>query len=267
MKTNSLNSNTNDVTVVFDNYDGNPSTKDHTHIRRTGGVVVPLIEFTSKTVFSSSKKTFLSNYSNKQRFIDTVASKLTENNILVKHSSGDVDYLIALTALEKLKSSNVVCITDDTNVLVLLLHYAESSQFNIYLEASRSTATRPQWNVLQTKSVVGKAVVSCLIFIHAFLRCDTVSTIYLKGKTALISKVGNIKEFTSNFYKNNVSASEISEMSEKVMLVLYGNSQYETLNELRKFQYNLKVATSKNVVQARALPPTYNATAQQYTTK
>ena len=46
------------------------------------------------------------------------------------------------------------------------------------------------------------------------------------------------------------------------MLVLYGNSQYETLNELRKFQYNLKVATSKNVVQARALPPTYNATAQ-----
>ena len=44
-----------------------------------------------------------------------VASKLTENNILVKHSSGDADYLIALTALEKLKSSNVVFITDDTN--------------------------------------------------------------------------------------------------------------------------------------------------------
>ena len=48
----------------------------------------------------------------------------------------------------------------------------------------------------------------------------------------------------------------------KRSLVLYGNSQYETLNELRKFQYNLKVATPKNVVQARALPPTYNATAQ-----
>ena len=154
MKTNYLNSNPNDVTVVFDNYDGNSSTKNHTHIRRTG-VLGSFIESTSKTVFSSSKKTFLSNYSKKQRFIDMVASKVTENNILVKHSSGDADYLIALTALEKLKSSNVVCITNDTNVLVLLLHYAESSQFNLYLEASSSNATHPQWNVLLTKSAVG----------------------------------------------------------------------------------------------------------------
>ena len=82
------------------------------------------------------------------------------------------------------------------------------------------------------QSVVDKAVISCLLFIHAFLGCDTVSSIYQKGKAALISKVDNIKEFASR-YKNNVSA-------------------FETLNELRKFHYNLKVATSKNVVQARA---------------
>ena len=195
MKTNYLDSNTNDVTVVFDNYDGNPSTKYHTHLRTTGGVLGSLTEFTSttvfssskktflsnySTVFSSSKKTFLSNYSNQQRFIDTVASKLRENNILVKHSSEDVDYLIALTSLEKLRSSNGVCITDDTDVLVLLLHYAHSSQFNLYLEASSSNATRPQWNVLQT--VIGKAVISCLLFIQAFLGCDTVSSIYLKER-------------------------------------------------------------------------------------
>ena len=64
--------------------------------------------------------------------------------------------------------------------------------------------------MLQTKSVVGKAVISCLLFIHAFLGCDTVSSIYLEGKTALISKIDNIKEFASSFYKNNVSASKIS---------------------------------------------------------
>ena len=44
----------------------------------------------------------------------------------------------------------------------------------------------------------------------------------------LISKVDNIKEFASSFYQNNVSASEITEIGEKVMLVLYGNSQSET---------------------------------------
>ena len=45
-----------DCDLVFDNYDGNPSTKDHTHIRRTGGVVGHFIEFTSKTVFSLARR-------------------------------------------------------------------------------------------------------------------------------------------------------------------------------------------------------------------
>ena len=38
------------------------------------------------------------------------------------------------------------------------------------------------------------------------------------------------------------------------MLVLYGNKDYQTLDDFRKFHYNLKAATSKNVVQAKALP-------------
>ena len=49
-------------------------------------------------------------------------------------------------------------------------------------------------------------------------------------------------------------ASQIADMGEKVMLVLYVNKDYQTLDDLRKFHYNLKVATSKNVVQAKALP-------------
>ena len=157
-------------------------------------------------VSSTSKKTFLSNYSNKQRFIDMLASKLVESNILVEHSSGDADYLIALTATEKLKSS----------------------QFNLYLEASSSNATRAQWSILETWSVLGDPVISILPFIHAFWGCDTISSIFLKGKTALIRKVNQIKNFVLSYYKNDVSVSEISDMGETVMLVLYGNNGYET---------------------------------------
>ena len=249
------------MTVVFDNYSGTPSTKDHTHIRRTSGVQGPAVDFMQKTVFSSNKNTFLSNHMNKQRFINMLATKLIESDILVEHSSGDADYLIALTAIEKVRESNVVCVTDDTDILVLLLHYAKKNQFNLHLKASSSSATRPQWDIFETQGVLGSPVISHILFIHAFLGCDTVSSIFLKGKTALLNKIDQIKNFASCFYED-VPASDIADMGEKVMLVLYGNKHYDTLNEFRMFQYNLKVATSKNVVQAKSLPPTYNGAAQ-----
>ena len=57
-------------------------------------------------------------------------------------------------------------------------------------------------------------------------------------------------------------ASQIADMVEKVMLVLYGNKDYQTFDDLQKFHYNLKVATSKNVLQTKAPPPTSNAAVQ-----
>ena len=66
-------SNTKDIALVFDHY-GGPSTKDHIHIRRTGGVQGVAINFMLKTMFCTYKKTFLSNHFN----------KLVENEIFVK---------------------------------------------------------------------------------------------------------------------------------------------------------------------------------------
>ena len=155
-----------------------------------------------------------------------LSSNLVENEIFVKHSSGDADYLIALIAIEKVKNNNIVCITDDTDILVF---------YSIMLRELHS------------------------IFIW---RRQVAMPHASEGKTVLLSRLHQIRNLTEYFYEENAVASQIADMGEKVMLVLYGNKDYQTLDDLRKFHYNLKVATSKNVVQAKALPPTSNAAVQ-----
>ena len=180
VKTIYKHSNTKDVTVVF-HHNGGPSMKDHTHIRRTGGVQGVTINFMLKTMFCTNKKTFMPNHFNSQTFINMLSSKLVENEIFVKHLSGGAVYLIALTATETVKNNNVAWITDDTDILVILLDYAQKTPFNRYLEASSSNATRPEWNIFELYNMLGAPITSSLLCAHAFLGGDTVSSIFNKG--------------------------------------------------------------------------------------
>lgn len=62
--------------VVFDGYGNGPSTKDHTHQRRTKGIVGTKVYFNEDTPFKSKKDLFLGNVENKQNFITLVANHL-----------------------------------------------------------------------------------------------------------------------------------------------------------------------------------------------
>jgi hypothetical protein len=54
--------------VVFDGYGNGPSTKDHTHQRRTKGIVGTKVYFNEDTPFKSKKELFLGNVENKQNY-------------------------------------------------------------------------------------------------------------------------------------------------------------------------------------------------------
>ena len=150
-----------------------------------------------------------------------------------------------------------MCITDDTNILVLLLHYPRRTPFNLYLEASSSNATCPEWNIFELYNILGAPITSSLLFVHAFLGCDTVRSIFNKGKTILFSKLLQISNFIEYFYEENAVTSQIADMSEKVMLVLYGNKDYQTLDNNIK-----KCCTGKSSSHNLPQPPTM----QQYNT-
>ena len=87
------------VTVVFDRYSNDPSTKDVTHLRRSKGKVGRSVLFTKETVFNMKKDDFLLNLDNKQRFLQLLTSEMNVEGIEAVQSDGDADVLIAETAI------------------------------------------------------------------------------------------------------------------------------------------------------------------------
>ena len=63
-------------TIVFDGYEAGPSTKDTTHLRRSGDVVGAKVNFDGSTPVASKKEHFLAHANNKQRFVDMLSQKL-----------------------------------------------------------------------------------------------------------------------------------------------------------------------------------------------
>ena len=55
--------------IVFDGYNDDPTTKDATHLRRTGYCVGVTVHFASGMMIKSKKDEFLNNRATKQRFI------------------------------------------------------------------------------------------------------------------------------------------------------------------------------------------------------
>ena len=96
-----------------------PDIKDATHQRRNHGSG-PTVALTLQTVVTLiKKKDFLSNKSNKQRFLCILSSYLKKAECLTIHARGDADVLIVETAIQYSKSRDTVRVGDDTDLLVL----------------------------------------------------------------------------------------------------------------------------------------------------
>ena len=109
------------IYIVFDGYLQH-GTKDHCHKRRQ-----PIngyqVDFNLQTQFLSTKEVFLSNTSNKQHFVDLLSTALRTEGHSVINCPEDADLQIVYTALIQLEDVDTVVVADDTDILILLLHY------------------------------------------------------------------------------------------------------------------------------------------------
>ena len=137
--------------IVFDGYNDDPTTKDATHLRRTGDCVGVTVHFASGMMIKSKKDEFLNNNANKQRFIHCLNDNLERAGCSVDHAKDDVDVLIVLTAVASARHKDTVLIGDDTYLLVLLLHYAEIDADEVFLKSEPKKST-------QQKNMVHKAI-------------------------------------------------------------------------------------------------------------
>ena len=138
----------------------------------------------SKTMSMKEPKQheFLANDKNKSQFIDLLRQCLSRDGHNVKQSENDADTLIVKSALDSAHSGHVTTVVaDDTDLLVLLLHHFQSTAMaDIFLLSEASKRQRQVIkfiNVRRLVNLLGKTLVSHLLFIHASSGCNRTSAI------------------------------------------------------------------------------------------
>ena len=171
--------------VIFDGYPDRPSTKDYAHLKCSKGVTGPKVHFTEDMACNSKKQLFLSKKSNEQNFINLLEINLQASGCTVIHAEEDADRLIVETAVQPPFNHPTIVIADDTDVLILLIHYAPTSSQGLFLQNCRRMLSKKHGsvlNILQERKDLGDNVCRHILFVHDFLGCDT-SGIFGLGKT------------------------------------------------------------------------------------
>lgn len=160
-----------DCTVVFDGYPSNPSigTKSAERLRRINQIG-PGLQIKDDLKPLSKPDKFLSNESNKKKFISYLIKKFKEDNIDTVQADEDADVLIVQCAKEKAsQSKNAVIVGQDIDLLIILSLLPEQYK-DVYLfkpSVGKVTAKlygRNSFNFPQQQKY--------LEFIHAFSGCD-----------------------------------------------------------------------------------------------
>ena len=177
------------TTVVFDGYE-----EDNTHQRR-GRNMHPVVSSTAEAEFSGKKEEFLSRDTNKQRLIRMISDQLRQRDCIVVNAHEDADVDIVKTAVEtSLKHTTyMTLIGEDTDLLVLLLYYAQGEVMNLYFRSDKPKADGTiavyLYHINRIPEVLGHEVCPQLMCIHALTDSDTTSRIFGVGKKTAFHKL------------------------------------------------------------------------------
>ena len=120
------------------------------------------------------------------------------------------------------------------------------------------------WNIKKAKATLGDIVCNNILFAHAVLGCDKVSSVFGIGKGASLKMLMSDNNFITHsevFLKSDVTKKEIAVAGERAMVSLYKGRQNENLNELRYRLFCSRISTSTSYVEPRSLPPSTSAAA------
>lgn len=152
-------------------------------MKRSRSVIGQEILFTNDMKLNNTKEEFLSNPQNQQRFLVELGKHMNAREIVAIHAEADTDLTIVNAALECSLKSTTVLIGEDTDLLVLLIHYCDFSHKEMCMKSeSKNNKGGKIWNIKKLQCMLGKKVCTSLLFYHSFLGCDTTSKIFGKGK-------------------------------------------------------------------------------------
>jgi len=144
-----------------------------TRNRRSKGVFDQKVMFTPTMLLRSKKENFLSNSDNKQNVIDLLCETFKANGIDCVNAPTDADVMVAKKGIEHARETVTYVIGEDTDLLVLLCHYAERGMNDLYFKSSKEGGKC--WHINSVAEALGESIYRALPVVHALCGCDTTS--------------------------------------------------------------------------------------------
>ena len=228
--------------------------------KRLSSVSGPSMNFDSDMVLKLKKDVFLSNTANKQQLINLLGEKLQLSGCNIIHAPGDADLMIVQMAVQSAESITTVLVGDDTDLLVLLCHHADTSARDLFFipQPKQRSTTRKIREIKKTKAALGPETCANTLFVHAVLGCDTTSGIHGIGKGLALKKITKGTQFQEQaevFNNEGATKSDIIAAGEKALVCLYNGRSDESLDSLRYSRFCQKITTGTSFVQPECLPP------------
>ena len=255
------------ATVVFNGY-GGQSIKDNTYQRRDMNVY-PVVHFTADTEFIGKwSMQFLSRASNKERLI---SAQLRNKSCNVINVPGDADVDIVKTAVDISHQHSTTLIGEDTDLLILLLYYADTDPDikDLYFHPEKTCATKVH-DINRLKAIIGPDICSQLLFIHAFTGCNSMARIFGIGKKTAFKKLVKgqpiTKKCANYFILPNQTDHIIKDLGNKAMIVMFGNDGSGNLETLRYNTLFKTISPLFTLNVCHLYHPLPNSTASEFTT-
>ena len=151
---------------------------------------------------------------------------------------------------------------EDTDLLILLLHYSRTDKEVIYFrsDANKQLKERKVYNINLLKETLGTDLCNELLFVHAYSGCDSTSRIFGIGKESAFQKLVKsdpvMKSCASAIIPQNKSQEDISYLGKNLMVDIFGGKSNDTLSSLRHVIFTKKVANAQALFTSERLPPT-----------
>ena len=153
---------------------------------------------------------------------------LTEAGHSIKQCESDADTEIVDAALQFANhSKSVTVVADDTDILILLLHFWSYEMATIFLRSeSKQQKNMKLLNVSRIAEIMETRIRSNLLFIHAWGGCDTTSATFNQGKSAVLKLVKQGKEdiigVCSVFNDESSSHKQVADAGIRLFTIMYG---------------------------------------------
>ena len=106
----------------------------------------------------------------------------------------DADIDVVKAIVERSRHCTTTLVGEDTDLLILLLHYSRTDNEIIYFrsDANKQSKERRVYNINLLKETLGDDVCNKLLCVHAYSGCDSTSMIYGIGTKVSLPEISEI---------------------------------------------------------------------------